>query len=211
MLMQMLFTSFVGGVISLDAMTAWQVMISRPVVAGPIIGWLCGDIETGLIIGAILELLWINILPIGTVIPPDASATAIMATAQAIFARQLSPYQSLDVIIMLAIMCAVPLGTILKKIDIWFRWFNRKFVYKADKYAEQDNIIAIENITYLTMLIVFLKTFIFYIVGIWLGVTLISGIAPLLPVAIKDGLKLAKTLLPALGFAAVLDIFGMRK
>ncbi|MFH1239426.1 MAG: PTS sugar transporter subunit IIC [bacterium] len=211
MFMNILVTSFVGGLISLDVMTAWQVMISRPVVSAPIIGWLCGDVWTGLVIGALMELIWINILPIGTVIPPDASATTIMATAQAIFAKQLMPYQSYDVIIILAIMCAVPLGGLLKKIDIWFKWYNRKFVYVVDKYAQEDNITGIDNITHLNILIIFIKNFLFCVAGIWLGVFLICNLTPLLPVFIKDGLKLAKTLLPALGFAAVLDIFGMRK
>jgi mannose/fructose/N-acetylgalactosamine-specific phosphotransferase system component IIC len=211
MFMRILITSFIGGLINLDVMTIWQVMISRPVVSGPIIGWLCGDVWTGLVIGALMELIWINILPIGTVIPPDASATTIIATAQAIFTKQLIPYQNSDVIIMLSIMCAVPLGGILKKIALWFRWFDRRFVYLIDKFAEQDNITGIENISHLTVLIIFCETFVFYSLGIWLGVLLISQITPLLPLFIKDGLKLAITLLPALGFAAVMDIFGMRK
>lgn len=208
---QILLVSFIGGIVSLDVMTVWQIMISRPLVTAPIIGWLCGDMWVGLIIGIILELIWINILPLGAIIPPDVSATAIMATAQAIIAKQLLPYQNSDVIIMLAVMCAVPLGGLFKRVDIGLRWFNRNFAHWIDKYADEGNITGIELVTRLSIVTVFVKTFIFYVIGIWLGVRLISGITPLLPLSVKEGLRLSRTLLPALGFAAVLDIFGTKK
>ncbi len=208
---QILLVSFIGGVISLDVMTIWQVMISRPLVTAPIIGWLCGDMWVGLVIGIILELIWINILPLGAVIPPDVSAAAIMATAQAILVKQLLPYQNSDVIIMLAVMCAVPMGGLFKRVDVGLRWFNRNFAYWVDKYADEGNITGIEFVTRLSIVTVFIKTFVFYIIGIWLGVHLISEITPLLPLSVREGLRLSRTLLPALGFAAVLDIFGTKK
>ncbi len=211
MFSQIVFISFIGGFISLDVMTIWQVMISRPLVTAPIIGWLCGSVETGLIIGVLLELIWINILPLGTVIPPDVSATAIIATAQAVFCKHILPYQSSDVIIVLVIMCAVPLGTVFKKVDIWLRWFNRKFVYLIDRYAEKDNIAGIEYVIHLSILMTLLKNFVFYTVGIYLGIFLVTTITPLLSVGVKEGLRLALVMLPALGFAAVLDIFIMKK
>ena len=211
MFSQIVFISFIGGFISLDVMTLWQVMVSRPLVTAPIIGWLCGSIETGIIMGVLLELIWINILPLGTVIPPDVSATAIIATAQAVFCKKILPYQSSEVIIVLVIMCAVPLGTIFKKVDIWLRWFNRKFAYLIDRYAGKNDIAGIECVIYLSVLVMLLKNFVFYVIGIYLGIFLVTTIVPLLSVGVKEGLRLALGLLPALGFAAVLDIFRMRK
>ncbi|MFH1784410.1 MAG: PTS sugar transporter subunit IIC [bacterium] len=210
MIDQIVLISFVGSFISLDVMTIWQVMISRPLVTAPVVGWILGDMGTGIIIGIMLELIWINVLPIGTVIPPDVSTSAIIATAQAVLTKQFLPYQHMDVLIMIAVMWAVPLGVIYKKIDIWLRWFNRHFAHQVDSFAQSGNTIGIEFITRMSIAAIFAKTFVFYVIAIWLGVQLTVKVVPVLPHNVKMGLELARSLLPALGFAAVLDIFGSK-
>jgi mannose/fructose/N-acetylgalactosamine-specific phosphotransferase system component IIC len=77
--------AILGGFICLDKVFL-QAMISRPVVAGPIIGMALSDPFTGLIIGAFIELLWIDRSPMGLYIPPNDSIVAVLATAGAILA-----------------------------------------------------------------------------------------------------------------------------
>ena len=64
-----------GAVVSLDAVHVAQVMVSRPVVVGPLAGWILGDVVLGLHVGALVELVWISVLPIGPYTPPDATLT----------------------------------------------------------------------------------------------------------------------------------------
>jgi len=78
---QVLAAACIGGLIGLDRTALGQFMISQPVVAGPLTGWLLGDLEAGLIIGGILELLWVMDLPIGTFVPADSTVTTVAATA----------------------------------------------------------------------------------------------------------------------------------
>jgi len=47
---------FIRGLLSLDVSAWGQIMVSRPIVCGPLIGLLLGDLKTGLIIGVLLEL-----------------------------------------------------------------------------------------------------------------------------------------------------------
>ena len=79
--------SFVGGLLCLDRVFI-QAMISRPVIIAPVIGLILGNPYAGLIIGAILELFWIDRIPIGTYIPPNDSIAAVVATSTAILAGQ---------------------------------------------------------------------------------------------------------------------------
>lgn len=44
-------------------------MISRPIFAGPLIGLILGDLQTGLIVGASVELMFMGVLPIGGSVP----------------------------------------------------------------------------------------------------------------------------------------------
>ncbi|MBR4422469.1 MAG: PTS sugar transporter subunit IIC [Erysipelotrichaceae bacterium] len=60
-----------------DNWMGWQVL-TRPIVIGTITGLLCGDIKTGIIIGAELEAVYMGMSPIGGEQPSDpASATVL--------------------------------------------------------------------------------------------------------------------------------------
>ena len=72
-----------GGIIGLDRTAAGQFMISQPIVAGPLTGWLLGDPTAGIVIGASMELVWLLDMPIGTFVPADATIGTISAAAAA--------------------------------------------------------------------------------------------------------------------------------
>ena len=59
-------------------------MISQPIVAGPLAGWLLGDIAAGMVIGGVLELIWVLDMPVGTFVPADATVGTMAATAIAV-------------------------------------------------------------------------------------------------------------------------------
>ncbi len=56
-LMNILLLSLLGGVLAVDGTSVGQFMVSRPLVAGVLAGWLLGDPMSGLWVGGILELL----------------------------------------------------------------------------------------------------------------------------------------------------------
>jgi PTS system mannose-specific IIC component len=58
-------------------------MMSRPLVAGTVAGWLLGDVHTGLRIGALFELFALDVLPVGAVRYPDYGPATIAAVALA--------------------------------------------------------------------------------------------------------------------------------
>ena len=60
-----------GTIVALDLVSVPQAMLSRPLVAGAVAGWLAGDVEAGLRVGVVLELFALDVLPIGAVRYPD--------------------------------------------------------------------------------------------------------------------------------------------
>ncbi|MBA3761296.1 MAG: PTS sugar transporter subunit IIC, partial [Gemmatimonadales bacterium] len=60
-----------GTLVGLDLVSVPQAMISRPLVAGTVAGWLVGDVEAGLRIGVVFELFALDVLPVGAVRYPD--------------------------------------------------------------------------------------------------------------------------------------------
>ncbi len=83
MILKIVVVSIAGGILCLDRIVL-QAMISRPIVAAPVIGLILGDPYTGLIVGAFIELFWIDRLPIGAYIPPNDTIAAILITASSI-------------------------------------------------------------------------------------------------------------------------------
>jgi mannose/fructose/N-acetylgalactosamine-specific phosphotransferase system component IIC len=51
-----------GAVVGLDLVSVPQAMLSRPLVAGTVAGWLAGDLEAGLRVGVLLELFALDVL-----------------------------------------------------------------------------------------------------------------------------------------------------
>jgi mannose/fructose/N-acetylgalactosamine-specific phosphotransferase system component IIC len=69
--MNFILLSVIGSGIILDKYAFGEFGISQPIIAGAIIGTLFGDLQTGIFIGAILQLIFLVGLPIGRDIPPD--------------------------------------------------------------------------------------------------------------------------------------------
>ena len=46
-------------------------MVIRPIVVSPVIGALLGDLQTGVMVGATLELVFMGAIQIGAAVPPD--------------------------------------------------------------------------------------------------------------------------------------------
>ena len=81
----------------------------RPIVLCPLVGIVLGDLQSGLAIGASLELLFMGSISIGAYVPPDECIGGVLACA---FAIQLG--QSTEAAIALAMpspLCAWPLRT----------------------------------------------------------------------------------------------------
>ena len=78
-----LLLSALGGVLALDAIALGQFMVSRPLVAATIAGWILGDPFLGLQIGALLELFHIASLSSGGSRVADAGPASVAAVAVA--------------------------------------------------------------------------------------------------------------------------------
>lgn len=71
-------------VLEADAVLVGQWLVSRPLVVGPLVGWLAGDPALGAGLGALVEVFCLEELPVGSVMPPNgavAAATAVLLSA----------------------------------------------------------------------------------------------------------------------------------
>jgi mannose/fructose/N-acetylgalactosamine-specific phosphotransferase system component IIC len=95
-----LFVLFVilGGWVGLDSTSAGQFMVSRPVVAATVAGWLAGDPATGALLGLILEALTLTVLPVGAAHYPEMGPAAL-ATAPVLVRGAAGPPELLTAVL----------------------------------------------------------------------------------------------------------------
>lgn len=72
-----------GGLLALDGTSVGQFMVSRPLVAGALTGWLLGDPATGFTLGVLLELYLLVSFPVGGARFPEGAPAAVVAVATA--------------------------------------------------------------------------------------------------------------------------------
>ena len=72
-----------GTLVGLDLVSVPQMMIARPIVAGPIAGAILGDAVTGLQLGVLFELFQYDILPVGAVRYPEYGPATVAAVSAA--------------------------------------------------------------------------------------------------------------------------------
>lgn len=79
--MELVQVSLLGGLLALDGTSVGQFMVSRPLVAGALVGWLLGDPVTGVTVGAILELYLLVSFPTGGSRFPEGATATVVAVA----------------------------------------------------------------------------------------------------------------------------------
>jgi PTS system mannose-specific IIC component len=130
-----------GTLVGLDLVSVPQAMISRPLVAGSVAGWLVGDIEAGLRIGVLLELFALDVLPVGAVRYPDYGP----ATVAAVTLGAGMPWE-------LGLGLSVALGLVLAVAGEWslqiVRRWNARAIQRASAALAAGESSAIRRLQY---------------------------------------------------------------
>ncbi|MDT8436418.1 MAG: PTS sugar transporter subunit IIC [Gemmatimonadota bacterium] len=80
-----------GGVLAMDGISWPQAMVSRPLVAGTLGGLAGGDAAAGLLVGAVLEVLFLRYPPFGAARYPDGGPAGLVAGVAFALAGEGSP------------------------------------------------------------------------------------------------------------------------
>jgi mannose/fructose/N-acetylgalactosamine-specific phosphotransferase system component IIC len=80
--------ALIGGAAAVERKGAFQLMVSRPLVLGPLLGWALGDAEGGLFIGLPLELIFLGGVNLGGSLPDNETLLTAALVAIAVPAGQ---------------------------------------------------------------------------------------------------------------------------
>jgi mannose/fructose/N-acetylgalactosamine-specific phosphotransferase system component IIC len=197
-----------GAILCLDRV-APQVMISRPIVAGPAIGILLNDPYTGLITGALIELFWIDRPPIGAYMPPNDTMAAVLIAAASIESGRLLGGPSSGLIV-LAVLLYMPLSYLARRMELQLCRGNEELAEAALRHAEHGEIRAIAGLHLTAILRAYLAAAVFILVALPPGIALLTWIYPLLAEWTVRGLIMVYGILPLIGTAVALNAVKVR-
>lgn len=171
--------------------------IHRPIVTGLVVGLILGDLNTGLITGATLELVSMGMVPLAGAQPPNMVIGGIIGVSFAIISK-LPPET--------AVAIAIPFAIAAQGcVTLIFTAFS-PLMHTADRWADEGKFGAIASLNYLGMathgaffaLVTFLP--------LYFGAASAQSIVESVPAWILGGLGVAGGMMPAIGFAMLLKI-----
>lgn len=180
--------------------------LSQPVWAGMVSGLIMGDMKTGLIIGAALQLTVLGVGTFGGASKIDANSGTVLATAFSI-GTGMKAATAIAAI-------GVPVAALLTSFDILARFTNTYFQHKVDKDIENFNYKGIERHTVMGALPWCLSRGIPVFLALALGQGVVKTMVTYLNGDLQwlnTGLQTAGATLPAVGFAILLHYLPVKK
>lgn len=177
--------------------------IARPITAAPIIGLLMGDFKTGLICGAMIEMVFLGGLSMGAYTPPNSYIGGMVGTALAIMAGGN---------VELGVALAYPIGLLVQWLNYVVTTINQIWVERAEGAIKQGNTKMFSFWHHMSIFtILFVRFFLPTFLALILGSSAIEGFYNSLPAWVTSGMKVASGILPAIGLASILNTLGLKK
>ncbi len=192
-----------AGVIALDFTALGPFMISQPLVAGPLFGYLMGNVAVGVVVGGIMQLMWMDLSPIGVGIPYDATSSTLLAVYWASAPGQGSLSQ-----IVLCMALAIPCGYFFRWADQRARRVNTRIMHRLEAVRDEQLPLALwmgigTGVVWSWVRYTVLYAIVFVLGDLfWKRLAYMPRLGPL-----DQGLILAIILLPVAGLGITLEIF----
>ncbi len=172
-------------------------LLSRPLVLGPLVGLALGDPVQGVIIGGTLELIFMGNIKVGAAIPPDVVTGGVLGTAFAIISGK-GPAIALAIAVPVSILAEMMISGLF----VFRAVLNKKF----NQYAEDGDYRKIQRLHIISGLIRPLLMGVIILLALQLGAGAMKSFLDMIPAWVQSGLQVAGNMLPALGFALLMNL-----
>ncbi len=177
-------------------------LLSRPLVLAPLVGLVLGDLKQGVIIGATLELIFMGNIKVGAAIPPDVISGGVLGTAFAIISGK-----GAAIALAIAIPVSILAEMVISGLFVMRSMFNAKF----NKYAADADYKKIERLHIASGLLKPLLMGLICFLALQLGAEAMKSFLGKIPLWVQSGLQVAGNMLPAVGFALLMNLMFNRK
>lgn len=185
-----------GFIMGLDDLLEFG-LINRPLPAAAMVGLILGDPATGCIVGALAELSFTGLVPMGGASVPNGTTSGVMSAVLAI-TQNLSPAE--------AFALSLPFGYLVQYINVLKNTVFSFFNDISDRIAETGNYKKMIRFHFLTISANGLMYAIILFMCAYAAQNQIGAIVALFPEKLIQGLRIGGGLMPAIGFSMMLSI-----
>lgn len=165
--------------------------LGRPLVSGMVIGIIMGDVQTGILMGAAIQMLYIGLVTPGGAMPADVNFASWIGIPLAMAAGAGQEF---------ALALAVPLSTLGVFAVYGLCAINLFFVHKQDAYIEAGELDKAARIPIVGQITNILLRFFPILIINYFGADLVSKLVEMMPVWLTDILQIFANMLPLVGF-----------
>lgn len=198
---QILLLTIWAGLSQVDQMT-FNLLPSGIIPTAIFAGLVTGKPELGLLVGGTLQSYALGLGMFGGASIPNYPVTAIVVIALAASAAQVDSTIAL---------IGIPVATLTVQIDVFGRFINTYFQHRADKYAAVGDSRQIVISNTLGLLSWSLSRMIPVFIALVVGPSLVEKINAIMPAWLSDGLSIAASLFPAIGFSILLKYLPVKQ
>ena len=165
--------------------------LGRPLVSGMVIGIIMGYVQTGIIMGAAIQMLYIGLVTPGGAMPADVNFASWIGIPLAMAAGAGTEF---------ALALAVPLSTLGVFAVYGLCAINLFFVHKQDAYIESGELDKAARIPIVGQITNIVLRFIPILVINYFGADLVTKLVEIMPLWLTDILQIFANMLPLVGF-----------
>jgi mannose/fructose/N-acetylgalactosamine-specific phosphotransferase system component IIC len=196
-LMQAILIAGVVALTNLDGNFFGEMKLREPIVTGFLVGLILGDVQKGLLIGAELQIIWMGATGIGPTAQLDIGAGGTIGTAVALLTGKGAE---------VAITFGLPVAVIMQFLNTSLMTFYSVLMHHVDRLINELKEKRIIFIHIMCGLITALMYAALTFIVMYFGNDAIEAIVKGLPDWANKGLNAVAVILPALGFALLLNI-----
>lgn len=172
-------------------------MLRRPLLIGPLVGIILGDLPTALVVSATLELMWMGLGNMAGYQTPDMIVGTIVGTTFAITTGQG---------IAAGVATATTVAILSQQFMLIFMFVRQFFFVWADKLSETGNFDSLLAINIASVVLQFLIRAVPTFLIVYFGGGIVDSILSSIPTNVLGGLGTASRILPAVGLSILMTI-----
>lgn len=197
-------------ILLLTALAFWMIidqltvgiLCNYPLLIGLVAGIIMGDLKTGLVVGATLQLMVLGVGTYGGASMPDFMTGAIVGTAYAVMSNKGLSF---------AIGLAVPVGLLMVQLDVLARFTNTFFLHRVDRAIDKDDEKEVARNVIYGMFPWGLSRALPVLLMLLVGKNTIQTVVNALPGWLTSGLSAAGGILPVVGIAILLRFLPTKR
>jgi mannose/fructose/N-acetylgalactosamine-specific phosphotransferase system component IIC len=208
----LLATIALGGVVALDATPVAQTLLSQPLVAGTLLGFLWGDMATALQAAVVLQIFAASTQPVGARTPEDYAVGGVVGVGLAL---ALAAPQSFEFARQSAVLIGVVGGMLTSLAGVrsmrWQRRRNEALARWSEDRLRGGSSTALADAHRAGIALTFALGVITTAIALGVGIWACSDLVARESLRLSRAWRLAEPLLIGIGLAQLLHLFVQRR